>query len=54
MQAEIAKVQIPSKASSSFKAKEEINTKLQRRDFLSKQAQLLSAWISETPLFEVE
>jgi hypothetical protein len=38
MQAEIAKLAIPSKASSSFKAKEEINTKLQRRDFISKQA----------------
>jgi len=47
---EIAKAAIPNKASSSFKASENINTKLQRRDFLSRQAQITSQWIAETPL----
>ena len=36
LQAELAKVSVPTQASSSFKAAENINTKIQRRDFLSK------------------
>lgn len=47
---ELAKTNVPAKASSSFKGGENINTKIQRRDFLSKQAQITSHWITETPL----
>ena len=49
---ELAKTNVPAKASSSFKGGENINTKIQRRDFLSKQAQITSHWINETPLMK--
>ena len=45
---ELAKAFVPSKASSSFKNGENINTKIQRRDFLSKQAQIVNSWISDS------
>ena len=47
---EIAKANIPDKASSSFKVGENLNTKLQRREFLSRQALITSKWISQAPL----
>lgn len=47
---EIAKANIPDKASSSFKVGENLNTKLQRREFLSRQALITSKWISHAPL----
>ena len=50
LQCELAKQAVPSKASSSFKGGENINSKIQRRDFLSKQAQIMSQWITDMPL----
>jgi hypothetical protein len=40
MQLEFAKTIIPNKASGSFKATENLNTKLIRRDYLAKQAEI--------------
>ena len=50
LQCEIAKAAVPSQSSSSFKGGESLNTQIQRRDFLSKQAQIMSQWISDMPL----
>lgn len=50
LQCEIAKAAVPSQSSSSFKGGENLNTQIQRRDFLSKQAQIMSQWISDMPL----
>lgn len=50
--AELAKASIPSKASSSFKGGEQLNTKIQRRDFLSKQAAIINQWITDTTLVD--
>lgn len=49
---EIAKANVPSKASSSFKSGENINTTLQKKDFLSRQAQIVNQWITDTKLVE--
>ena len=49
---ELAKQAVPSKASSSFKSGETLNSKIQRRDFLSRQAQIVSTWITDTSLAE--
>lgn len=47
----MSKAVIPNVTSTSFKAEENINTKLQRRDFISKQASIMTQWICDTPLF---
>lgn len=49
---ELARANVPSKPSSSFKGGETINTKIQRNDFLSKQAQIVNSWISDTALID--
>ena len=41
---------VPSKASGSFKATENVNTKLLRRDFIAKQASITAKWIMDTSL----
>lgn len=50
--AEMAKTVVPSKASSSFKSGENINTKLMRRDFMRRQAEIVKQWIIDTDLHE--
>ena len=50
MQLELAKTIIPNKPCGSFKATENFNTKLLRRDYLAKQAEIQTQWILECPL----
>lgn len=50
LMAEMAKAVVPIKASSSMKGGENINTKLLRRDFVCRQAEILSRWINDTDL----
>ena len=45
VQAELARANIPCKASSSFTATENINSTIVRRDYLAKQAALTTKWI---------
>ena len=47
MQVEITRTMVPSKGSSSLKAGETINTKIQRRDYLLKQSQLTANWVQD-------
>jgi hypothetical protein len=50
--AELAKTIVPNVASSSFKGGENINTKLLRRDFMRKQAEIVKDWINDTKLVD--
>lgn len=50
LQAELARSNVPHNASSSFKATENVNTKILKRDFLAKQAQITAQWVADTPL----
>lgn len=52
LQTEMAKSMVPQKSSSSFKAIETINTKIQQRDFLARQSQISTNWIMHAPLKE--
>lgn len=54
LQTELAKSLVPMQSSGSFKATENINTKLIRRDFLAKQTQISTNWILTAPLLEAE
>ena len=45
LQVELARVLVPGNASSSMKAGETINTKIQKRDYLFKQSRLAAQWI---------
>jgi len=45
---------VPQHASSSFVATENVNTKILKRDFLAKQAQITADWINDAPLDQVD
>ena len=47
MVVELARVMVPAKSSSSLKNTETINTKIQRRNYLFKQAQVACKWVTE-------
>ncbi len=47
MQVETSRVLVPGKTSSSMKAAESINLKLQRRDYLLKQSLITANWVQD-------
>ena len=50
LQSELARAILPIQSSGSFKATENVNTKMQRRDYMAKQTQISANWILYTPL----
>jgi hypothetical protein len=47
LQVETARVLLPQKTSSSFKAQEAINMKANRREYLLRQSETLSRWVCD-------
>jgi hypothetical protein len=50
LHAEVAALMVPSQASSSFTASENVNTKILKREYIAKQSKIAARWILDTPI----
>jgi hypothetical protein len=50
LHAEVAALMVPSQASSSFAASENVNTKILKREYIAKQSKIAARWILDTPI----
>ena len=50
LHAEAAALMVPSQASSSFTASENVNTKILKREYIAKQSKIAARWILDTPI----
>ena len=50
LQAEAAALMVPTQASSSFTASENVNTKILKREYIAKQSKIAARWILDTPI----